>query len=107
MKSISILGCGWLGKALAIDLIKNGHHVLGSTTTEDKIRELQSEGIEAYNLNFTPKAEGNDIQTFFSSEILIVTIPPKRKSGQTALYLQQIQSIRDEASRGGVKHVIF
>ena len=24
-KSISILGCGWLGKALAIHLIKNGY----------------------------------------------------------------------------------
>ncbi len=33
----SILGCGWLGKPLAVSLLDEGFNVKGSTTSEEKL----------------------------------------------------------------------
>jgi glycerol-3-phosphate dehydrogenase len=34
---ISILGCGWYGTALAVDLIEKGILIKGSTTSTEKM----------------------------------------------------------------------
>ena len=47
-KTISILGCGWLGKPLAIKLIKKGNLVKGSTTSKHKFKEFDNLGIQPY-----------------------------------------------------------
>ncbi len=39
-QNISILGCGWLGKPLALKLNKKGCHIKGSTTSDDKLGRL-------------------------------------------------------------------
>ena len=39
---ISILGCGWLGLPLAVELISKGYKVNGSTTSMTKVRELEA-----------------------------------------------------------------
>jgi UDP-glucose 6-dehydrogenase len=47
---ISIVGCGWLGLPLGAKLVKNGHRVFGSTTSEEKIEEIKAAGIAPYLL---------------------------------------------------------
>ena len=44
-KRVSILGCGWVGKALAIKLVQKGYEVEGTTTSANKLDYLQSHGI--------------------------------------------------------------
>jgi len=41
-KTISILGCGWLGLPLAQHLIERSFTVNGSTTTADKCAQLKT-----------------------------------------------------------------
>lgn len=106
MESISILGCGWLGKPLAIELKSGGHIVRGSTTHLEKVSLLNDVGIEAYCIDFVPVLKGN-AGNFFQSDILIITIPPRRKSGQTDVYLEQINHIVDCASKGNIAKTIF
>ena len=53
MKNVSLLGCGWLGKPLAVSLINDGFLVKGSTTSEMKIQELETLGIEPYLIDIT------------------------------------------------------
>ncbi|MBT1702227.1 SDR family oxidoreductase [Chryseosolibacter indicus] len=106
MTSISILGCGWLGHPLAIELIASGYQVKGSTTQQEKLSLLERGGIEPYHLKFTSSVEG-ELGDFFKSEVLIVTIPPKRKSGQTDIYLQQIKSIAEAVVGYQVKKLLF
>ena len=51
--TLSILGCGWLGKPLAEYFIKNGRKVNGSTTTPiTKIKQeiLQVSEGDKYNV---------------------------------------------------------
>ncbi len=73
VKPISIIGCGWLGLALAKDLLKNNLHVIGTTTSPSKISGLKKEGIMpiCYEL-------GDDLPTeICQSDIIIITIPPR------------------------------
>ena len=72
---VSVLGCGWLGKPLAIELIKNGHAVKGSTTTNEKINELKENGIEPYLIDIN---ELGDISDFLNSSVLVIAITSKK-----------------------------
>ena len=74
-KSISILGCGWLGLALSIKLIDNGHTVRGSTTTPTKLIELKGKGIKPFHLDLSKI--NSTISEFLCSEILIVSVTSK------------------------------
>ena len=47
-ETITILGCGWLGLSLAQALVKEGYAVKGSTTTEEKLEQLQYAGVEPF-----------------------------------------------------------
>ena len=65
MKSVSILGCGWLGKPMAVSLLSEGFSVKGSTTSEIKIQELEALEIEAYLIDIkkeSTKAKNGDYQ---------------------------------------------
>lgn len=78
-KTVSIFGCGWLGKPLAINFVNSGFLVKGSTTSEDKIDVLKSFNIEPFLFNLEELP--NTILDFLNSEILIVNIPSKNVEG--------------------------
>ena len=89
---INILGCGWLGFPLAKHLLKNGHQVQGSTTTESKINEFVTTGLKPVLLKFTPKAEGN-LADFLACDTLVISIPPRAGKYGDDFHVQQIESI--------------
>ena len=74
MKIVSILGCGWLGKSLAISLINDGFNVKGSTTSEEKLELLEFNNIEPYIIDITSFEE---FDSFLNSDILIIAITSK------------------------------
>jgi nucleoside-diphosphate-sugar epimerase len=78
-KQISILGCGWLGKPLAINLMQQGHKIKGSTTSESKLPDFQEIGILPFLINLDSLKE--NISAFLDSEILIVALPSKNIDG--------------------------
>ena len=51
-KTVSILGCGWLGLPLAKLLIAKGFNVKGSTTSEHKLHTLAQYGIASILVHF-------------------------------------------------------
>jgi len=78
MKTICILGCGWLGLPLAEKLIANGFAVRGSTTSANKIPILEAIGIRPFLLSLEPGEISGDAETFLNGcDILIVDIPPR------------------------------
>jgi nucleoside-diphosphate-sugar epimerase len=107
LNTISILGCGWLGQAAAKHLLASGYLVKGSTTSENKLAQLSLIGIEPHLLKLDPAPTGPTINSFFSSDVLLVTIPPKRKSGLTDQYLEQITQLNIFLRNSPVQYVIF
>lgn len=87
MNKISILGCGWLGKHLAISFLEDGFSVKGSTTSEEKIETLEELDIDTYLVNIS---ENEEYDAFLHSDILIVAITSKDIDGFENL-ISQIQ----------------
>ncbi len=74
MKNVSILGCGWLGKELGIYFTKKGYKVKGSTTSKDKLQELESVVIAPYLVDISDK---NISSEFLDADVLIIAITSK------------------------------
>lgn len=96
-KNISILGCGWLGKPLAIDLIKNGYTTKGSTTTPEKIDGLKSDGIEPFIIDISTRE--NELTLFLNTDVLIIPITSKSSTDFSYLITQ--------IKKANIKKVIF
>ena len=73
--SISILGCGWLGRPLANQFLNLGYEVKGSTTSIDKLEILKSEGVYPYLIHIEELS--SEVKSFLNSETLIVNITSK------------------------------
>lgn len=106
-KTVSILGCGWLGLPLAKALIKEGFIVKGSTTAEEHVDQLRMEGIEPYIITLGPELEGDDSAEFLESETLIINFPPERRSDIAEFHVQQFSSLIDALQLSPVRTVLL
>jgi len=107
MKSISILGCGWLGLPLAKRLQVEGYQVKGSTTSINKVDLLKENGIEPHLVILNPDVRTDRIQDFLNSEILIIDIPPMRNKNVLELFPSQIKYLIKEIEASPIDYVIF
>jgi nucleoside-diphosphate-sugar epimerase len=106
MTKISIIGLGWIGLPTAT-ILANTHHVIGSTTSAEKATELTATGIHAIHFELIPFPKGKGFQQLFSSEILVVNIPPKSRTSSGEYYLEQIRFLRSMVDQSAIKKVIF
>jgi nucleoside-diphosphate-sugar epimerase len=122
MKQISILGCGWLGLPLAKALLKENFTVKGTTTSEEKLSGLASEGIEPFLVNLTPtlsKGEGvrngNTIDDFLvGSDTLIINIPPQLRGKNSdpstvneKVFVAKIKVLISHIEKSTIQKVLF
>ncbi len=106
--TISIIGCGWLGLPLGAFLVEKGFDVKGSTTRREKILILKENGILPFLIKAGQFLEGENIDSFFQSEILIINIPPGRRNPNVEnTHPKEIQNIVEKAAEGIVKKIIF
>ena len=108
MKKISILGCGWLGFPLAKSLLENGFSIKGSTTSLDKISVLESNGIEAFQIELSEDEIKGEIDSFLAtSEILIIDIPPKLRSVKSENFVKKVQNLIPFIEKFKIEKVVF
>jgi nucleoside-diphosphate-sugar epimerase len=93
-KTISILGCGWLGLPLAEKLTEAGNRVKGSTTRSERLHEIKSAGAAG----FLVKAEegkwaGADLKEFLTCDILIIAIPPGTKRNPLSKHAAEVKEL--------------
>ncbi|MDZ7765727.1 MAG: SDR family oxidoreductase [Melioribacteraceae bacterium] len=106
-KTISVLGCGWLGLPLAQRLYNDGYSLKGSTTSVDKLKKIEEPGIEPHLVILNPDVRTDDIQNFLSSKILIVNIPPSRNEHVLELFPAQIKFLINEIEKSPIEKVLF
>jgi len=107
MKTISILGCGWLGLPLAIFLLEKDFEVKGSTATRDKLIELKAKGIEPYYINLSPEINADYVPDFLKSDVLIINFPPLRRPDIVFYHQKQIESLIAKINNSSVEYVLF
>ncbi|MXN91859.1 NAD(P)H-binding protein [Flavobacterium sp. Sd200] len=104
---ISILGCGWLGLPLAKAFITQGVSVKGSITSPEKLSTLKQVGIEPYLINLSPEAPANLNDFLSGSGVLIISIPPKLRSGHGESYTDKIEGIIPQIEKSSIGKVLF
>ena len=104
---ISILGCGWLGTAVGKRLLSKRYIVKGSTTSNDNYNMLETTGIQPYYLNVTANSMDIDYGNFFNTDVLIISIPPKRIQNVEEVFTGQIKQIINYIKELKIPKVIF
>lgn len=106
--SISVLGCGWLGLPLALELQEMGYHRLkGSSTSEAKLKLLKDLDIEPYLIEFNPGCHPDSIKEFLRSDILIINIPPSVRTQGEDFHILQMENLRDYIAKSSIKRIIY
>ena len=106
IKKISVLGCGWLGLPLAIDLIKKGFKINGSTTSIEKIDLLKTNSIAPFLIQLG-KTKHDNLSVFLDSNLLIINVPPGRNKEDVNDYYFKMQSLTESISKSSIKKIIF
>ncbi len=96
MKTVSVLGCGWLGKSLAISLLDEGYIVKGSTTSEEKLDLLEVNNIEPFIIDIASFEEFDD---FLNSDILVIAITSKDIDG--------FENLISQIKNSSIQKIIF
>jgi nucleoside-diphosphate-sugar epimerase len=104
---LSILGCGWLGRPLAVHLQADGYLVKGSTTSPEKLPPLRHLGIEAYVASLNPEPKGEHWPDLLDADILIVDIPPRASQQGGAFHPQQMEFLADLIKKSSVSKIIY
>lgn len=106
-RTISILGCGWLGYPLARKLLTKGFRVNGSTTTPDKIPALEKAGIFPFIVQLGNTLIGERLEDFLNVEILVLSVPFKRTLVNPGEYLRQMSLVVEAISKSSIKFLVF
>ncbi|KAA0990266.1 Rossmann-fold NAD(P)-binding domain-containing protein [Dyadobacter aurulentus] len=110
-KRISILGCGWLGIALAQRLLVDPItlEVKASTTSEAKLADFDARNLKGFLLPLTPgfSAKGETIRNFFDADTLVISLPPRSGKNEPGFYTQQVKAIIEAVKPSPVQEVVF
>ena len=107
MKTVSVLGCGWLGLPLALEMKKAGFFVRGSARSPEKLPLLSKKGIEPYLIDISSEVTGRDTERFLSSDVLFINFPPERRDDIETYHERQIGSLIEAIPKPSGKMVIF
>ncbi|HEY9000880.1 MAG TPA: SDR family oxidoreductase [Mucilaginibacter sp.] len=103
---VSILGCGWYGKALAKDLLQKGITVKGSATSTEKLDGLRELGISPFVVQVNADQLNYDAD-FFKCDVLVISIPPGLKKGEGSSYLPKLNHIIQAIQENNIQKVIY
>jgi nucleoside-diphosphate-sugar epimerase len=105
--SVGIVGCGWLGSALAHQLNKKGIAVLATRSNRENIEQLKSQGIEAELLSLPAEQAQLNTHPVFKQQCLVIAITPQFRQGRVD-YADKVQQLVESAKIGNhVEQIIL
>ncbi len=106
MKTIGILGCGWLGYPLAEYLLKLNFSLKGTSTTKEKLDNLQKTGITSFYIDLQ-QLNIATLNSFLANlDVLIITIPPNRMEKEPT-YKKNFETLIPFIKNADIKKVIM
>ncbi|GIV39084.1 MAG: NAD(P)-dependent oxidoreductase [Thermonema sp.] len=87
---VAIVGCGWLGTALAQQCLRQGvATVKGSSRQSGRLLALRQQGIEAHELHL-PALNPGALRAFLEADVCVFSLSPR-----TPHYLDALQQVCD------------
>ncbi len=109
LPTVLILGCGWLGMALARSLVAAGHRVAGTTTSAEHIAAMEAAGIEPHLFrlgpDFDPVAKELLHRMLRAADVLVLNVPPRAAAAGT--YPILLRPVHRAVASAGTRHVLF
>lgn len=99
MKAITILGTGWLGFELALEL-KQKYKVKVSSRTAEKIKIYEDEGLSSYILN---EDNLDSLEQLLETNYLFINFPPSKFND----YVSFLSKIYNHKSIKNIQKIIF
>ncbi len=100
---IGILGCGYVGQALALYWKQKGHQIAVSTRRLERIASLQQIADQVYLLD-SPSA----LSFITQQEALLISVAPDSSSDYDSTYLKTSQFVAQQAIHSSsLKHIIY
>jgi nucleoside-diphosphate-sugar epimerase len=77
-KNCVIIGCGWLGQPLGVEIAKLGYNVFGGTRNAEKINELSQLGINGFKIDFNEQEISLDLSSeqIETTSLVVFSVPP-------------------------------
>jgi len=108
IKTIGILGCGWLGKPLAESLLAKGYRIKGTTTASKKLTSLQAVGIIPFLISIGEDGIKGAISSFLEDlDVLLITIPTGLRKAPNANFVVRMQFLNKAINAAKVSRLIF
>lgn len=104
-KTITVLGCGWLGLPLALKLVAKGWQVKGTTTRAEKLATLTGHHIDAYLVQLDSLNTADP--AFLGSDVLLINVPPGLRRRSEEAYLAEMEQLLAMVKQSPVKYVVF
>jgi len=105
--SVGIIGCGWLGKALAANLIAQGTSVLATSSQQCNVEQLQKQGIKAQALRLPANTTQLNQHDIFMQKCLVIAITPQFRKGQTDYGVKVAQLVDAAKQRDITERIIL
>ncbi|MBL4899157.1 MAG: NAD(P)H-binding protein [Colwellia sp.] len=105
--SVGIIGCGWLGKVLAANLLEQGDSVLATSSQQCNVEQLHRQGIKAQQLLLPSDKKQLNQHDVFTQQCLVIAITPQFKKGQTDYAIKVAQLVDAAKQRGVVQRIIL
>ena len=105
--SVGIIGCGWLGKALATRLLEQGVSVLATSSQQDNVERLHKQEIQAQQLLLPSTVEQLTQHDVFKQQCLVIAITPQFKQRRTDYAVKVAQLVDAAEQRGIVQRIIL
>ena len=107
-QTIGVLGCGWLGLPLAKAFLNDGHRVLGSTTSAEKLDDLSTVGIEPYLISIKEDQIEGPLEEFLDEiDILVVNVPPKMRGDNYESYYKKMKTLQQTIPKSKTINILF
>jgi nucleoside-diphosphate-sugar epimerase len=105
-QQVGIIGCGWLGCALAKELLRLNNDVTVTTTTLVKQPELTRIGLQNELLTLPDDSSTLASLNVFKQQQLVICIPPQLKHGSEN-YVDNIKTLVSAANNGDIQQLIL
>jgi nucleoside-diphosphate-sugar epimerase len=105
-KNVAIIGCGWLGYALAKQLLREQYRVTVTVQSEEKKQRLAKEQIDTELLILPVEDPKSTVLSVFGHDTLIISITPQIRQGRSD-YPEKVAQLIEMAELGSVKKIVL
>nr|WP_086940549.1 SDR family oxidoreductase [Thaumasiovibrio occultus] len=109
LPTVAVFGLGWLGAPLGQCLVREGHKVVGSVTSQAKQDALQRQGIEAQVMALPREVSADTtwLSTVPMCDVAVINIPPSKAGIKAGIFADNVLALAQQLQQQGCSQIIF